>query len=414
MLMRRLNTIKNIIFLVVLLLVVGLLVCCTTPKSGIPSSESVISSQVGPKKEFSEQPTPTTFPTVPLLGSYAESEWQRTELCLPQLEAFPPTEGSSYFQKAILAVSEPYAVYGVYKVTPEETDDRFVLPCAFYCYSTKDGAVQNELALGEDWRIEQMLFHGQNVYTLLVGKQGAGDVPYRWIRQAVGDSSSVTLREGSAPWNRPPRMAEFGGSLLLFDYDEGKRQVVGHRPDQAAWIALSLGDKTPVDLNVSAGAGHLALLVESGGAAQFQVYDAQARLVAERPLKADERVYSWHMLSDGALLYLQDLANGSHSEYKLAWLGLNGETREFKETAQLWNGQSNGNDQVIFTEKDLEKNSGLVIHVYKAQGGALEEKRYVLPYSLSKLPAYTYLAKNQVYCFSESGEKLLRLENLLH
>lgn len=405
--MRQLKN-KYVYSLLTVLLTAVMLFSCGDHTENGESEKIPISSSLYPLENIQKAEE-----AVPLFAEFEEDEWSRTELCLPKFEV-PVIEKGERYVYTIWAIQKAYAVCGVYRVKPQASDDAYMTLVGLYCYSTEDGTVVNEISVGDEWGINQILFDQKDVFVLLVGKQGIGDVPYQWSRQTIGSEESVILKEATAPWNRPPQMEKFHNELLLFDYDPNKKQVVGYRPDQTVAAALSLGQKLPVDLEVSANAGHLALLVTDGKKAQFQVYDAKADLTVSRELREDEKVYSWHLLSDGLLIYMQDLANGRFDEYKMIWMSLSGGEKEYKEKAQLWNGLDNGTNQVVFVELDSKVDGSMTIHVYKAEGCGLSETRYSMPYSLSKLPAYTHLEENQVYFFTENQEKLFRLEKILN
>lgn len=405
--MRRRESSRCVCRFWVIVLTVVMLSSCAGDRENTESGEPSDPSSLYLQENVSQAEA-----TIPLLAEFKEDEWARAELCLPNVE-LPETEGDDRYVNVIWAVQELYAVCGVYEVKPQEADDAYMTLYGLYCYSTVDGSVANKIVIDDQWEINQLFFDQTDVFILLVGKQGTGSVPYQWCKQAIGAETLVLLKEGAAAWNRPPQMARFNHSLLLFDYDQGGQKVVGYRPDQEIAVALFMGQRMPVDLEVSANAEHLALLVADGENAKFEVYDTKANLVVSRELRDDEKVYSWHMLSDGLLIYMQDLANGRFDEYKMIWMSLTGKEREYKEKAQLWNGLDNGTDQAVFVELDSKVDGSMIIHIYKAEESGLAESRYRMPYSLSQLPAYTHLQENQVYFFAENQEKLFRLEKVL-
>lgn len=249
-----------------------------------------------------------------------------------------------------------------------------------------------------------------NGFDLLFYKQHQpNEYEATWYHWENGQPAPEKLQQAGYLLNWPPQLLHYGGTTCLAEYQQDTNQLLlkSENPTQSDVVLWENGSL--VDMNLSTNGHQLLLLEQADDAVNFSIVQNGKR-IAQRPLAADEKVYSFHMLEGGALLYLQDIS-ASLWGYKLVWWPLTGDESVYAYSTQLFRGVSNQSDQVSLIE--YKNSSEAFVHTFTKQGNEMEITKTALPAEFSSLPGNFFLetGKHTAHVFTRQAHAVLSFSN---
>lgn len=257
------------------------------------------------------------------------------------------------------------------------------------------------------WRA---LHHEAGFDFVLFFTDDAGEPFYKWYRWKTGQEAPEKIHEANYPYNWQPELLFHQGESCIVSYNESTNQLMKTSADGVARTLVSLQGKQLLDMNINSNGQELLLVVRTANTANFCVY-RDGKLVAERELKENERLYAGFALDDGILLYLQDVSSQNEATASvccnLVWWPFDGEESMCPYNVQLYRGVSNQTNQVIFQEfKSAEE---VVLHTFRKQSDGIVIDKTILPEEFSSLPASLSMqsGENIVCLFTVEADAVL-------